>query len=152
MTPLMTMVAGGGFFVFAALQNELEIIFASVTALSSLTIIVFIGGLQNVLGKGTKYSLFDVTKEMAYIPLDDEMKTKGKAAVDIVGNKIGKSVGAFIQFMTFTIFPYSKYDDIVIFLMMLFMLVCVIWIYAVSALSKEYKMILERDEAKPVTR
>lgn len=145
-TPLMTMIAGGGFFVFAALQNDLEIIFASVTALSSLTIIVFIGGLQNVLGKGTKYSLFDATKEMAYIPLDDEMKAKGKAAVDVVGNKLGKSVGAFMQFMTFTIFPYSKYDDIVIFLMMLFMLVCVLWIYGVSALSKEYNAIIEEQE------
>jgi len=142
-TPLMTMLAGGGFFIFSALQNDLEIIFASVTALSSLTIIVFIGGLQNVMMKGAKYSLFDSTKEMAYIPLSDEMKAKGKAAVDVVGNKIGKSLGAFIQFATFTIFPYSKYDDIVIFLMLLFMLICVIWIYGVSALSKEYKYILE---------
>jgi ATP/ADP translocase len=147
-TPLMTMLAGGGFFIFAALQNELEVIFASVTALSSLTIIVFIGGLQNVLGKGAKYSLFDATKEMAYIPLNDEMKAKGKAAVDVVGNKIGKSVGAFIQFMTFTILPSSKYDDIVIFLMMLFMLVCVVWIYAVGALSKEYKDILQKQDAE----
>jgi ATP/ADP translocase len=29
-TPLMVMIAGGGFFVFAALQNELEIIFGGI--------------------------------------------------------------------------------------------------------------------------
>jgi ATP/ADP translocase len=141
-TPVMVMVAGGGFFVFASLQDDLEIIFGGMTALSSLTIIVFIGGLQNVLGKGTKYSLFDATKEMAYIPLGDEMKTKGKAAVDVVGNKLGKSVGAFMQFATFTIFPRSSYDDIVLFLMSVFLIVCFIWIYTVYALSKEYKHIL----------
>lgn len=138
-TPLMILLAGGGFFIFASLQNSLDVIFSSAFAASSLSIIVFLGGLQNVLGKGTKYSLFDATKEMAYIPLSDEMKTKGKAAVDVVGNKLGKSIGAFTQFMTFTIFPYSTYDDIVIFLMSVFILVGLIWLYAVYSLSQEYR-------------
>ncbi|KJV51096.1 TLC ATP/ADP transporter family protein [Orientia tsutsugamushi str. Gilliam] len=62
---------------------------------------------------------------MAYIPLNDEMKTKGKAAVEVAGAKIGKAVSSIMQFAIFSIMPSIKYDDIIIFLTIFFIIVCI---------------------------
>ena len=42
----------------------------------TLMMAVWVGMVQNVLSKATKYALFDPTKEMAYIPLDKESKVR----------------------------------------------------------------------------
>lgn len=141
--PAMIMFAGGLFFISIQLQYVLEAFMQKYMVISALSIIVFIGGLQNVLGKGTKYSLFDTTKEMAYIPLGEEMKTKGKAAVDVVGMKLGKSLGALIQVVIFTCSPNSTYDDMPTILMSLFFLVCTLWIISLKSLSKKYHNMLK---------
>jgi AAA family ATP:ADP antiporter len=58
---------------------------------------LLIGTVQNVVNKVTKYSLFDPCKEMAYIPLGPEAKVKGKAAVDVLGARLGRSMGSATQ-------------------------------------------------------
>jgi ATP:ADP antiporter, AAA family len=146
-TPITITVLGVIFFSFVLYRNYLETILLSLNyAITPLMLIVFVGGLQNVLGKGVKYSLFDSTKEMAYIPLDNELKTKGKAATDVIGTKIGKSIGAFIPFIFFTAFPNSIYDDVAIYLMIIFVIICAFWVVGVKTLSTHYHNLLKNSQ------
>jgi len=62
-----------------------------------LKIAVTFGMIQTLLSKTAKYALFDPTTQMSYIPLDEESKVKGKAAIEVVGSRIGKSGGSLIQ-------------------------------------------------------
>eukprot|EP00586_Coscinodiscus_wailesii_P022317 CAMPEP_0172509322 /NCGR_PEP_ID=MMETSP1066-20121228/219320_1 /TAXON_ID=671091 /ORGANISM="Coscinodiscus wailesii, Strain CCMP2513" /LENGTH=537 /DNA_ID=CAMNT_0013287743 /DNA_START=326 /DNA_END=1939 /DNA_ORIENTATION=- len=62
-----------------------------------LAIAVAFGTAQSLLSKTAKYALFDPTTQMAYIPLDDESKVKGKAAIDVLGSRVGKSGGSLVQ-------------------------------------------------------
>lgn len=50
-----------------------------------------------VLARGAKFSLFKPAEEMVYICLDEEGRTRGKAAVDVVGAQFGKSAGSVSQ-------------------------------------------------------
>ena len=71
--------------------------FIAMMGTTPLMLAVVFGTAQNFFSKSAKYSLFDPTKEMAYIPLDQESKVKGKAAIDVVGARLGKAGGAVIQ-------------------------------------------------------
>lgn len=42
-------------------------------------------------------SLFDPSKEMVFITMNKEEKEAGKAAVDVLGNQIGKTGGSWVM-------------------------------------------------------
>ena len=54
-------------------------------------------GFPQIFGKGAKFSMFKPAEEMVYIGLDEESRTKGKAAIDVVGAQSGKSLGSVLQ-------------------------------------------------------
>jgi len=135
--PLILLVTSVLFFTFVIFKDHLSshIISFGVT---SVYMAVMIGAAQNILSKGTKYSLFDPTKEMAYIPLDQELKVKGKAAVDVIGGRLGKSGGGFIQVVLLTL---TAGNQLVIapYLFVLILIVGIGWISAAKGLAKLYQ-------------
>ena len=58
---------------------------------------VSIGTALILLSRSFKYGMFDATTQMAYIPLDEESKVKGKAAIDVLGSRLGKSGASLVQ-------------------------------------------------------
>lgn len=133
-TPIIMLVTGAGFFGILISKAHLSGLFA-LMGTTPLMAAVFFGTCQNVISKAAKYSLFDPTKEMTYIPLDPESKVKGKAAIDVVGARLGKAGSSIIQQGLFMIAPLSVVTPYIGILVAVF--VC-IWLYAVKKLNKEF--------------
>lgn len=142
-TPVMVLVTGLAFFFVTNFDPIAMFMMASFAFTDPVMLAIIIGAIQNVLSKSSKYTLFDSTKEMSYVPLDEQLKTRGKAAADMVGIKLGKSSSALLQSMIFVTFPAATYASISPVLMCTFTVICVIWIWAVIELNKEYKAVCQ---------
>ena len=99
-----------------------------------LTFIVWVGTVQQIAAKVMKYSFFDSTKEMAFIPLSPEEKTQGKAAVDVVGSRLGKSGSSWLQVALLDLFGNGSVLAISHFLLPVIVVAVIAWIYAITTL------------------
>lgn len=140
-TPIMVFITGMLFFSVSNFDGFSAIIVVSFMLTDPSLIAITMGLVNNVLSKSSKYTLFDSTKEMSYVPLDTELKTKGKAAADVISTKLGKSASALLQSLIFIILPCATYQSISIYLMIIFGIICIIWMWVISELNKEYNNI-----------
>ena len=134
-TPTILVFTGLAFFGFIFFRDSLAGVVMALDTTPLMMTVIF-GMVQNIMSKSAKYSLFDPTKEMAYIPLDDESKVKGKAAVDVVGARLGKSGGAFIQIILFTVI--GGLSVVTPYIAAIVALIVTAWIFAVIALNKMF--------------
>lgn len=143
-TPVIILVTGISFFTLLFFKDALP--FESILlGTSPLAIIVFIGASQNCLSKGCKYSVFDATKEMAFIPLDHDFKLKGKAAIDGVGSRFGKSGGSLLHQGLLIIFTTLSASAPYVAAILLG--VIMLWIVAVKALGLQlHALVAQRGE------
>merc|ERR1712100_236541 len=144
-TPASVAITGGVFFGFILFKDISSPILAGADV-SVTYAAMMVGAAQNLLSKGTKYSLFDPTKEMSYIPLDAELKTKGKAAVDVIGGRLGKAGGGFISSTLLTVMGVSEAIYIAPYLAVIVAVVILAWIWAAINLSKKYHVALAEFE------
>jgi len=141
-TPLILFVTSIGFFgaFFLKSSPSFAVYLAGV---SPLTLSVFFGTLQNCFSRASKYTVFDETKEIVFIPLSYEEKIKGKAAVDGICNRLGKSGGSVIYQFLFlffsTISASAPYVAIILFS------IIGIWILATLNLGKQFNEKIRED-------
>lgn len=147
-TPIVYAITGVVFFGVIKYGEQSSLLGGALAAANALTIAVAVGAVHQVLSKSTKFALFDATKEMAYIPLDPELKTKGKAATDSLGGRIAKSSAALVVSTVFIIFPSASYSSISWILMLLYLMMTVLWLWDVRVLAKLYSQKVSNHDSK----
>ena len=93
------LASGGVFFLLSLLSGSMAASGNMMFGLEPTTMAfmgVAAGAITQVFARSSKFSLFDPAKEMVYIEMSKEEKSKGKAAVDLIGSQIGKSGGAWV--------------------------------------------------------
>lgn len=148
LTPIMVLVTSSIFFMFVWTGTK-STPFAPLMGTTVVLVAVLVGQIQNVLSKGTKYSLFDSTKQMAYIPLDQEAKVKGQAAVEVIGGRAGKSGGAFIQSTLLAVIGGSvSLASLTYILGPLVIVICAVWAFSVFGLGRRFNALVASKEAE----
>ncbi|WCJ40637.1 ADP ATP carrier protein 1 chloroplastic [Euphorbia peplus] len=142
-TPTVLLITGVGFFSLILFGAPLSPALASI-GMTPLLAAVYVGAMQNIFSKSAKYSLFDPCKEMAYIPLDEETKVKGKAAIDVVCNPLGKSGGALIQ--QFMILTFGSLANSTPYLGATLLVIVLAWLAAAQSLDKQFTVLRQEDE------
>ena len=91
------------------------------------------GAVIYIVERAAKFSLFKPAEEMVYITLDEDSRTKGKAAVDVLGAQIGKTGGSFMQ--QGLIFAYGSIIGALPVLVCCHSAIAICWLVAVNALA-----------------
>jgi ATP:ADP antiporter, AAA family len=148
LTPIILILTSIGFFFFFFMKGHFAELIMSLTGLTPLMLVVFFGSAQNILSRAAKYSVYDATKEMAFIPLSAEWKLKGKAAIDGVCSRMGKSSGSVVHqslLLLFSSFAASApYVAVVLFA------VIGVWMVAARRLGVQFNELTNKKNPQPV--
>eukprot|EP00798_Chlamydomonas_sp_ICE-L_P016287 gene16287-22474_t len=142
--PTMMLITGAAFFSLQLFASTFEPMLAGL-GITPLFAAVLVGAAQNIFSKSSKYSLFDPCKEMAYIPLEDEVKTKGKAVIDVVCNPLGKSSGALIaQIM---ILRFGSVTASTPYMAAVLLVLVLVWMSAAKSLNRRFSDLCDKVKA-----
>jgi len=140
---VIVLITGIGFFMFTLSEQSGIQWIGALFGTTPLMLSITFGSLQQAMARACKYTLFDATKEMAFIPLGTESRLKGKAAIDGVGSRIGKSGGSVIHqgllLILTTVSASTPYVGAI------FLVVILAWIFAVFSLGKQFDDLATRD-------
>lgn len=127
------------FFHFLCFPHHVPNWLGSLLNMSPLMLCVTCGSIQNCLSRASKYTFFDATKEIAFIPLSKESKLKGKAAIDGVGSRLGKSGGSAIH--QGLILMLSSVSASTPYVAAIFLIIVLIWTLSTLSLGRQFDQL-----------
>ena len=126
-----------GFFTFLLLKNAGVGTIVALLGATPLAISVFFGTLHNCFSRASKYTLFDSTKEMAFIPLSQDQRIRGKAAIDGIGSRVGKS-GASLAHQGLLLL-FGTISASVPFVALILFGIILTWMFAVRYIGRQFQ-------------
>ncbi len=139
LTPVILLITSIGFFAFFFAKGEMTDVVLQLFGATPLAIVVFFGSAQNILTRAAKYSVYDATKEMAFVPLSSEDQLKGKPAIDGVCSRLGKSGGSLIH--QGLLFSFGSITASAPYVAGFLLTVIGIWIASVRLLGKQFNAL-----------
>ncbi|MCL6268650.1 NTP/NDP exchange transporter [Sansalvadorimonas sp. 2012CJ34-2] len=147
-TPVLMLITAVPFFLIV-LYNQNQLSTTGFFSVELLSLSVYIGLISNVLSKSAKYTLFDATKEMVFVPLGNEEKYKGKAAIELLVSRLGKSGSAFMQQLL--IIVLGSLSLAMIWLGGIFFIAVLWWLVVIGVLDKSRNNAKANPEIKVIT-
>ena len=144
--PVMIGIMGSLFFLMSYTKNYAPCLTNWIGSKLVLYIVIF-GGIHNIIAKSIKYAFFDKTTQMAYIPLDPEAKVKGKAAVDLLGSRLGKAGSSWIQIGLLELLHTSSMQPLSGILLVFLLITTIMWYRAAGNIDQQFHK-LEAESAK----
>lgn len=143
-TPGILLITSIGFFGFFFIKDQPVPVVPLIQGMTPLALVVFFGSAQNILSRAAKYTVFDATKEMAFVPLSAQCKLKGKAAIDGVCSRFGKSGGSAIH--ATLLMSFASFTESAPYVAAILLTVLLVWIGAIRILGRKFGEI-----TKPVS-
>jgi AAA family ATP:ADP antiporter len=143
--PMLLLITGVGFFSFLLFKDsDVGLAISAFVGTAPLSLGILFGSFQQVFSRASKYTIFDATKELSFVPLTRESKLKGKAVIDGVGSRLGKSGSALIY--QALLMCFGTVSATVPYVAVILLLVIVAWMAAVIYLGKQFNILTAQNE------
>ncbi|WP_342261850.1 Npt1/Npt2 family nucleotide transporter [Alphaproteobacteria bacterium endosymbiont of Tiliacea citrago] len=96
---------------------------------SAAALAVHVGFIQDALAKSGRYAVLDPNLQMVYSSLPEDTMTKGKASVDMIGSRFGKSIGSFLESSLSMLFNGADQIALAPIFMPVVLLSCGLWVF-----------------------
>lgn len=142
-TPVIYTISALPFFLTLVSSQKREI-------LGGYPAVILLGGLHVALLRGARYSVFDATKEMAYVGISKDDQIQGKSIIDTIVSRVGKSLGSFVIFLLLFFTRMSKIEDITFGIVLISLLLTAYWTQSVYSLDRLFRGPIFRQSSRSI--
>lgn len=133
-TPIVWLLTSIGFFAGIAFEGSVFFDAIGTLIANPANLVLLIGSAQICLGRSCKYTVFDESKEIAFIPLTKEEQRKCKVIVDGLASRFGKSGGSIIYVILF--YVCGEMANVIPYVAVIIFIALAAWIYATVKMGR----------------